>query len=406
MPTHLAIMDVTPNKRGSFENYTVSLARRLAAEGWQSVQVFWGPPPAWLRAELEEAGTVVRALTEEPEFAGRVDWPAGLGRDLRLVRIARRLVREFNPDVTHLHFFVAFSLLPLMLRLAGVRQAVFTEHISLPFIRRNPLRDLAAWLRNRFSMLFVQKMVAVSDYVRRRVVLCDHVPSNKAMVIYNGIDLDRFQPEGEGIDTAARVRERLGVPEDHRLVVTIGQLIDFKGIHVLVDAAIELKDRQGLTFLAIGEGERRQALEQQAAAGGLGERFRFLGRRDDIAEILRASDLFVLPSVWDEALGYVIVEAMAVGRAVVATRTGGIPEVVIDGQTGLLVERNDAPGLAAAIDALLLDPARRRDMGQAGRQVVEEKFAMEVAIEQTVQLYCAVTGTPPRSTRISIAGAA
>jgi glycosyltransferase involved in cell wall biosynthesis len=400
VPTHLALMDVTPNKRGSFESYTVRLAERLAEEGWRSVQAFWGPPPGWLRDALEQAGAVVHVISDEPEFGGRRDWPAGPGRDWRFARVACRYVRAERPDVTHLHFCVAFSLLPLMLRLAAARNVLFTEHISLPFIHRQPLRDLVALARNRLCMSSVTRMLAVSDFVRRRLVQCDHVPSSKVTVLYNGIDLSRFQGE----ETAtAEVRERLGVAPEHCLVVTVGQLIDFKGIHVLVDAAARLRSNRPVTVLVVGEGARRAALEAQAARLGVSERCRFLGRRDDVADILRAADLFVLPSVWDEALGYAIVEAMAAGRAVVATRAGGIPEVVQDGETGLLVERGDADALAAAIETLVVDDARRSAMGRRGREVAHARFSIEVAIEQTVALYRRLAGQtrPQRSDAVS-----
>jgi glycosyltransferase involved in cell wall biosynthesis len=398
-------MDVTPNKRGSFEGYTVSLARRLESEGWRSIQAFWGEPPTWLRADLEATGATLRVIAGEPEFGGREDWPSGADRDRRFAAVSQRLVREYHPDLVHLHFCVAFSLLPLALRLAGARRVLFTEHISLPFIQRNLLRDLAARLRNGLCMRFVSRMLPVSDYVRRRLVLCDHVPAAKAEVVYNGIDLSRFQ-EGPDTPDVATVRRRLEVPEDHLMVVTIGQLIDFKGIHVLVDAAGLLRHREKVTYLAIGEGERRQALEERAGHLEIGDRFRFLGRRDDVADILRACDLFVLPSIWDEALGYVILEAMSTGKPVVATRTGGIPEVVVDGETGLLVERDDAPALAGAIDTLLMDPARRLDFGRQGRRVVDEKFAMDVSIDHTLRIYNQLVGLARQRGGQSVAGAA
>jgi len=121
---------------------------------------------------------------------------------------------------------------------------------------------------------------------------------------------------------------------------------------------------------------------------------RLLGKRDDVHEILGASDLFVCPSVWDEALGYVILEAMAVGLPAVASRVGGIPEVVAEGETGLLVPPRDPGALAAAIDQLLADPAARERMGRAARRAVEARFSLDQAIDRTIALYQELAGPP------------
>ena len=396
MPTHLAIMDVTPDKRGSFENYTVRLARALAARGWRSVQAFWGPPPRWLEAELRAAGAELLVLSAQPEFAARNAWPSGMARDLAMARLLRRLARTLGPDVVHLHFCVVFSLLPLALRAGGARHVVATEHISLPFATRSLPRDVAARLRNRLCLGAVARILAVSDYVRRRLVVSDHVPASLVEVLYNGVDLSRFHPVDEPVTA---IRARLAIPPDGEVVTSVGQLIDFKGLNYLVDAADLLRARPGLTVLIAGDGDRREALAAQIERLGLGDRVRLLGKRDDVQAILAASDVFVCPSVWDEALGYVILEAMAAGLPAVASRVGGIPEVVREAETGLLVRPRDAGALAAAIATLLDDPVRRRAMGEAGRRVVAADFSMDRAITATVDLYAELAGSAGEPTR-------
>jgi glycosyltransferase involved in cell wall biosynthesis len=389
VPTHLAIMDVTPDKRGSFENYAVQLAARLEEAGWRSVQAFWGPPPSWLREELRQRGAELVVLGEEPEFGGQLALPAGPARDWRMARLLHRLARVLAPDVVHLHFCIIFSILPLALRLGGARNIVATEHISLPFCQRPLPRDLIARVRNGICMRHVQQVLAVSDWVRRRLVQSDHVSPRKVSVLYNGVDLSRFHP---GEEPVAVTRERLGIPRDHQVVTCVGQLIDFKGINHLIDAADLLRDRQEVDFLIVGDGDRKQALAEQVRRLELEDRVRLLGKRDDVHDLLRASDLFVCPSVWDEALGYVILEAMAVGVPAVASRVGGIPEVVREGENGLLVEPRNPPALAAAIATLLDDPGRRAAMGREARRVVEESFSMERAIDSTMAVYAELAG--------------
>ncbi|HWN81924.1 MAG TPA: glycosyltransferase family 4 protein, partial [Candidatus Udaeobacter sp.] len=332
MPTHLAVMDVSPNKRGSFENYTVRLTTRLSAAGWRTVQAFWGQPPRWLENELRQAGAEIVVLSAQPELAGFVgrigplgDAP-GLDRQWRLAKLLRRIVHTVEPDIVHLHFCVLFSLLPFAVRAGGARTILATEHISLPFARRSLPRDLIVRARNAGCMQLIERILPVSEYVRRRLLESDHVPPGKATTLYNGIDLTRFQPPSE---SRAAIRRRLGVPPDVPVVSAVGQLIQVKGFHHLVDAAHRLGDRA--IFLIVGDGSEQPALAEQIARLGIGERVRLLGKRDDVHEILGASDLFVCPSVWDEALGYVILEAMAVGLPAVASRVGGIPEVVAEG---------------------------------------------------------------------------
>jgi glycosyltransferase involved in cell wall biosynthesis len=395
VPTHLAIMDLTPDKRGTFENTTVRLAAALEARGWRSVQAFWGPPPRWLEAELRAVGAEILVLSAQPELAGRSEWPAGQARDLALARLLRRLGRTLAPDVVHLHFCVVFSILPLALRAGGVKNVIATERISLPFAERSFARDLAARLRNRVCLSAVKRILAVSGYVRQRLIVSDHVPESMVQVLYNGVDLSRFRP---GDEPPARVRARLGIPPDGEVVTVVGQLIDFKGLNYLIDA-VDLLRARPLTVLMAGAGDRRDALAAQARRLGLEDRVRLLGKRDDVQALLAASDLFVCPSVWDEALGNVILEAMGTGLPVVASRVGGIPEVVRDGETGLLVPPRDAAALAGAIASLLDDPARRQAMGRAGRRVVEEDFSMERAITATVDLYEELAGVAPGPAR-------
>jgi glycosyltransferase involved in cell wall biosynthesis len=393
-------MDVSPDKRGSFENYTVRLAAGLRAADWRTVNAFWGPPPRWLENELRDAGAEIVVLSAQPELAGFVgrqgpmgDAP-GLDREWRLAKLLRRIVRTIDPDIVHLHFCVLFSLLPFAIRAGGARTILATEHISLPFARRSLPRDLLVRARNAACLQLVERILPVSEYVRRRLLISDHVPPGKATVLYNGIDLARFQPPSEShAEDRTAIRHRLGIPVDDQVVTAVGQLIDAKGFDHLVAAAARLRERPRTTFLIVGDGERRPAIAAEIERQRLGGRVRLLGKRDDVPEILWASDLFVCPSVWDEALGYVILEAMSAGLPAVASQVGGIPEVVQDGTTGLLVPPRDPEALARAIGRLLDDPEARERMGRAGRRAVEERFALDRAIERTITLYRELVGT-------------
>jgi glycosyltransferase involved in cell wall biosynthesis len=184
-------------------------------------------------------------------------------------------------------------------------------------------------------------------------------------------------------------------PETH-LIVGLGRLEPIKGFQSLVKALpLVLSAIPSARLLLVGEGSLRMALEADARALGVADRLEIAGVRPDAATFLAAADLVVVPSL-NEGMGRVLVEAMALGRPVVATRAGGIPAVVGDGQTGSLVPPNDPPVLARAVSELLKDPGLRQRMGEAGRRRAEQ-FSLAVMEARLLELYrglCAEKGLP------------
>ncbi len=168
-----------------------------------------------------------------------------------------------------------------------------------------------------------------------------------------------------------------------------------KGCDVLVAAAPKIVkgigDGRSVRFLMVGDGPQRDILVSQAGDLGVGERFSFLGFRGDVPRLLSASDLLAMPSR-NEGLGMSILEAMALSLPVVASRVGGIPEVVTDDVTGILVSPEQPDELARACLALLEDRGRAREMGRAGRKAVEERFSIELSVERTARLYLDLMG--------------
>jgi glycosyltransferase involved in cell wall biosynthesis len=214
-------------------------------------------------------------------------------------------------------------------------------------------------------------------------------------VIENGIELERFAGGAPG--ARQRVRAALGAGPDEPLVLVPAALRDGKGHDVLLQALPDLRSRvPGVRVLFAGAGEREAALRR--AARPLGDAVQFLGLRTDIPDLLSGCDLVVLPSATradgtiEEALPTVLLEAAAAGRAVVATRISGIPEIVVDGRTGLLVPPNDPAALADAIATLLLDGARARAYGAAARQLAQQRFAIETQIARTQTLWASLVG--------------
>jgi glycosyltransferase involved in cell wall biosynthesis len=212
-------------------------------------------------------------------------------------------------------------------------------------------------------------------------------PRIRLIGITNGVDTRAFSPPPGGVPDPGSPF-RFGVKH---VVLIVGHLSEVKGYPVFLEAAARtIVDVDDVAFVALG-GETtspgyRAFLERRASELGIRERLHFLGWRDDVAEVLRAADVMVLPSL-DEGLPIAILEAMACGRPVVATPVGGVPEAVVDGQTGLLVPPGDAAALSDAMTRLLRDPALGRRLGDEGRRRAETVLSIERVASRVEALY-------------------
>jgi glycosyltransferase involved in cell wall biosynthesis len=195
-----------------------------------------------------------------------------------------------------------------------------------------------------------------------------------------------------GAPAGARIRSELGIAADARLVVVVSRLARLKGIEHFLQAAAALKPRYpDVRFLVVGETSPPapaylEELKAQARALGVERVVIFTGLRSDVPDLLGAADVSVMPSL-NEALSNVLLESMAAGAPVVATRVGGTPEALIDGETGLLVPPGDTGAIVASVSQLLDDPALARRLGIAARRVISEQFSVERMVTATQDLY-------------------
>jgi len=251
------------------------------------------------------------------------------------------------------------------------------------------VRDLLAedegyhWLR-RAARLLRPQVIAISEAVAEQFA---GLPLDMT-VIPNGIPIDRFCPG----PSSPQLRSELGLTADDRVLLVTSRLTPWKGHMTLLEAVARLADRwPRLKLVVVGEvafweADYERQLKQRVAELGLTHQVIWTGFRSDVPELLRLCDIFVLPSL-REPFGRVIIEAMATGRPVVATKSGGVPEVVVDGQTGLLVPPNDDAVLAAAIETLLIDRKCAQQMGVAGLARARELFSTDRVAQQVQELY-------------------
>lgn len=238
-------------------------------------------------------------------------------------------------------------------------------------VRGNPLRHWKYGLPDR--------IICISEGIRR-ILLRDGLPADKLVVIPSGIDTRRFSPR------PASLREELGLPADEVVFGSLGELTQHKGYAALIDA-LALLHQEGREPLVLhaGKGALAADLQAQAQAAGL-SRLHWLGWREDPERVLATLDVYLQPSL-EEGLGTAILDAMACALPVIASHTGGIPEAVLDGETGLLTPPAEPQLLAEAMRTLAGDAALRQQFGQAGRSRAEALFDVRYTAERTLALY-------------------
>jgi glycosyltransferase involved in cell wall biosynthesis len=263
--------------------------------------------------------------------------------------------------------------------------------LGIPVVHVKGVADQRLGGRSRFLYRhLVARVICVSDAVRRGFAALD-VPPERFAVVANGIDV---VPPGH--DDVARARLRLGAVAGDFVVAYSGRLNRDKGVDLLPAAMRELVARGvPVRLVVIGEGELRRDLEVAFVEAGVAERVHFAGFVGDPLPLVAAGDAAVIPSRWTEAFGLVAVEALAVGTPVVAARVGGLAEILADEDTALLVERDDAPGLARALERLWRDPELAAGLRQRGlRRAADFGRARMIAAYEKVLRELAATAEP------------
>jgi len=347
---------------GGAERLVVALANRLDRARFRPVVIC-----------LSRRGTLWEALRND---VGRAVLDKRPGVDPTLPGRLRRQIQQMGVDVLHTHLFTGNT----WGRLAGLSlpglPVVTTIH-NTDVWKRAPHRIVDHLLAPSNAV-----WVAVSDAVGRHAVRTEGVRPRRLRVIHNGVDLDRFRGQDR-----AEARREWGLDADQLAIGFVGRLVPQKSPGVLVAAFAGLAGkRRGARLLLVGAGPLENALKEQIDRLGLQERACLVGERDDIARLLAALDVFVMPSL-REGLPLALLEAMASGCAAVASNIPGIDEVVTDERDGLLVAPGDADSLARALARLADAPQRRRSLGEAARQRMEERFSLDRCVSAYETLY-------------------
>jgi glycosyltransferase involved in cell wall biosynthesis len=313
-----------------------------------------------------------------------------LGREISptddLVSLARmvKLVRQLRPDIVHTHMAKAGTVGRLAARICGVPLVVHTYHGHVFHSYFSPAKTRVFLTIERALGLVTNRIIVVGDGQRDEIASYGVAPLRKLTTIRLGLELDQFlqaeQHRGE-------LRRELGIDPDTPLVGIVGRLVPIKAPELFLQAAVNIRDAlPNAQFLVVGDGERRRDLESLAVSLGLRDAVRFLGWRRDLVRVYADLDVVALSSL-NEGSPVVLIEALASARPVVATSVGGVPEVVIHGQTGLTVPVADLSALSESILTLLRDRALADRLGQAGRQHVYPRYDSSRLVDDVRQLY-------------------
>ncbi len=296
------------------------------------------------------------------------------------------LIKRGSFDIVHTHTSKAGFLGRLAARIAGHHRVVYSPHGDIFTGYFSAGETLAYTIAERCAAPWCQKIVTLSDAGAREYLTRGIGEGRQFVTVYNGIDVDAVVLSAD----RTGVRRELGWSEKDIVVICVGRLVTVKGYDVLVRAAPEILEglpgRAEVRFLMVGDGPERSALKKEARKLGVGGHFHFAGFRKDVGRLLSAADLLVMPSR-NEGLGMSMIEAMAASLPVVGSRVGGIPEVVQDGITGILVPPDEPPALARACVKMLSDRNQMRAMGRAGGKRARALFRIETSVQRTAALY-------------------
>jgi glycosyltransferase involved in cell wall biosynthesis len=369
MPKPQVVFQIVPSLVvGGAERLVVHLVEHLSRERFEPVCICLESP---LGTHYEAR---VQALGVPLYFLGK-----GAGASWGVFRQLDALFRRYHPSVVHTHIIGLNYAYPLMIRYRTPAR-VHTVH-SLAHHEMGV--RIGAWVRTLAFRYGIGKVVpvAVAEEVRASIQKLYRYPDPP--LIPNGIPTDEYTPDP---NKRLHWRAAHGIEPHATVLVHVGRFAPPKNHALLIEAFARVRTDTPLYLLLVGGGELEGRVREQVAGLGLEGRVRFLGVRSDVADILNASDVFVLSSSW-EGRPMSVMEAMAAGLPVVSTAVGGVPELVVNGVSGLLVPAGDAQALAEAIVQLGCDANRRAAMGNAARQTALERFDVRVMSRAYATLY-------------------
>jgi glycosyltransferase involved in cell wall biosynthesis len=403
----LCVMQIILNLDiGGAQEVVRTLVEYLASDTCMPVVCSFEDGP--LRQDIERLGIKVEVLPQRQHSI--LAFPLYAADMMRIRKSLAALVAKYHVDIVQTHLLMSLDFLVLLLLYTtDLRAVLWTFHNSSFELDASMLprhkwllgpKKLAYRLLYRWASHLVSGYIAISEQVAKAITEIIGPIGDKVTVINNGVDVKRYGQPGKPRLADKPLSHQQPRPADDtppidaaflparaRTIVMVGRLTKQKGHHFMIESMASLAAQYpDLHLLLVGDGELRDELQMQVAELGLHDRVRFLGNRHDVPVLLAASDIFVLPSLW-EGLSMALLEAMASGLPVVASAVSGSVQAVLPGETGLLVPAGDVPELTKAISQLLDDPVRAQAMGVAAKRRVELEFSARKQADEHLALY-------------------
>ena len=378
-PPRRVLLLITTSDVGGTESFLANLAAGLDRDRFEPT-VCSLCPPGRIGEQIAATGTPVLSLDMSPQ--------ARIGELLAGSRRLARLIDQHQIDLVQSLLYRANMLAALAGRLARRHPTVVAGQRSL-----TPMTGRLAGLGVRWTRRLARHTVAVSSAVKDEIVGGERLDPRRVSVIGNAVDSERFRP-GDCWDA----RRSLGLAADTFTIGGVGRLTTAKGFEHLLEAGAAAKSGGvRVTIVLVGDGPLRESLGELAQRLGISDQVQFLGRRGDLEHLYPALDAFVLSSV-REGSPNVLLEAMACGLPVIATRVGGVPELVEHEHSALLIPPADPSALAATLERLANDPALREQLGKAARARIEAEYTLARMVKRHEQLWADLLGRPPQAT--------
>jgi glycosyltransferase involved in cell wall biosynthesis len=306
-------------------------------------------------------------------------------KDISALSQLYQYIKKGRYDIVHTHSSKAGLLGRLAARMAGVKHIIHTPHGHIFYGYYGRGLSFMFIILERWAARYTEKIITLTNAGKEEHIQYKIAPAHKFITIHSGLELGSLQPS----DTKNDVAKEFNIDKSDKLIGTVARLVPIKGHEFLLKAApLVLQHYPNTTFLLIGDGPLRKKLENLAQQLNFFDKIVFSGMREDIPRLLNAIDIFVLPSL-NEGMGRVLIEAMALAKPIVATRVGGVPDVIEDGSSGLLVPSADPDALANAICTIMKNPSLAARL--ASHAVTRsQKFSHTDMIRQLENLYKSV----------------
>lgn len=373
----MRILHVIRPAEGGMKGHLVSLVTGLRDLGC-TVEIAC-PGNSLMTTELMEKGLTVHPVT----LVG----PLNPAKDMVCISEIKRIIDQGNYDLVHFHGSKAGLVGRVAAVLAGCKNTVVTAHNFVIYEEVPIAKKIVFRYGESLLSRVTSKIITVSRALKHDLVLNYKITPEKIVPIYNGIDLAKY----DQLPSRDLAREFYGIKPETLVIGTVARMAPQKGLKYLIDAAAKICNHSNGTspdilFVIAGDGPLKPELERFAVDIGVRDKVLFPGYIDDINGLFACLDIFVIPSI-AEGLSITTIEAMAAGLPVIASRVGGLPELVTEGVTGLLIQPRNTTALAIAINSLVNDRGMRVQLGANGKIFARDRFSIENMVEQTIKVY-------------------